>query len=158
MRKIRHDSNVKPTKARPKPQSKMQALSAPRPQANGLQLAIAEARRQKRIDGLLKHTCEVTGTRTDDFAHRIIIQAAGSLVSPRPKDGRDLQLVAGFAAIAEMAPQNATEAMLATQMIAAHEAALMFLSRATAVDQHPDNIDANVLRTTRLMRLFRRLA
>jgi hypothetical protein len=48
--------------------------------------------------------------------------------------------------------------MLATQMIAAHEAALMFLSRATAVDQHPDNIDANVLRTTRLMRLFRRLA
>ena len=32
----------------------------------------------------------------------------------------------------EMAPQNATEAMLAVQMIAANDAALLFLRRATA--------------------------
>src|SRR5215472_442855 len=156
MRKLRHDPIVKLTKTKPKPQSKKQALAVvtPRPQANGLQLAIEEAKSQKRIDGLLKHACKVTGARTGEFAHRIIIQAAGSLVSPRPKDGPDGQLVAGFAAISELAPQNALEAMLATQMIAAPEAALMFLNRATTEGQYPANIDANVLRAIRLTRIF----
>ena len=45
--------------------------------------------------------------------------------------------------------------MLATQMIAANDAALMFLGRATMENQHPEAIDTNVLRATRLMRLFR---
>src|SRR5215472_16562597 len=156
MRKLRHDPIVKLTKTKPKPQSKKQALAVvtPRPQANGLQLAIEEAKSQKRIDGLLKHACKVTGARTGEFAHRIIIQAAGSLVSPRPKDGPDGQLVAGFAAISELAPQNATEAMLATQMIAVNDAALMFINRATIEDQYTEQIDSNVLRATRLMRIF----
>ncbi|HEY4932056.1 MAG TPA: hypothetical protein VII23_10830 [Terriglobales bacterium] len=44
--------------------------------------------------------------------------------------------------------------MLATQMIAANEAALMFLGRATNENQYPEAIDTNVLRATRLMRLF----
>ena len=44
--------------------------------------------------------------------------------------------------------------MLATQMIAANDAALMFLSRATIESQHSGAIDANVHRATRLMRLF----
>ena len=47
-------------------------------------------------------------------------------ISPRPQGGAHDRLVAGFAAIAEMAPRNATEAMLATQMIAVHDAALSF--------------------------------
>jgi hypothetical protein len=58
-----------------------------------------------------------------------------------------------MAAMSEIAPQNATEAMLAAQMIAAHDAALMFLSRATE-SQHQDLIDANVFRATRLMRVY----
>ena len=53
-----------------------------------------------------------------------------------------------------MRPSNATEAMLATQMIAAHDAALMFLMRATLENQTIDGCDANVLRATRPMRLF----
>lgn len=53
-----------------------------------------------------------------------------------------------------MAPQNLTEAMLASQMIATHEAATMFLWRATLNDQGTESIDSNVLRATRLMRLF----
>ena len=40
-------------------------------------------------------------------------------------------------------------------MIAANNAALMFLSRATIENQHPEAIDTNVLRATRLMRVFR---
>jgi len=144
-------------KTRFKPQRKRQALavvaSGLGPETNGLQAAIAEAKTQKRIDGLLKHSCEVTGARTDEFADRIIVQAAGSLVSPRPKSGSDVQAIAGFAAIAEMAPQNATEAMLATQMIAVHEAALLFLKRAPN-DEYHTAADADVLRAVRLMRVF----
>ena len=56
--------------------------------------------------------------------------------------------------MAEMAPQNATEAMLAIQMIAANEAALLFLKRATAEGQAFEGCDANLLRATRLMRVF----
>ena len=40
------------------------------------------------------------------------------------------------------------------QMIAANDASLMFLRRATLNDQHHEAIDANVHRATRLMRLF----
>ena len=47
-----------------------------------------------------------------------------------------------------------TEAMLSVQMIAAHEAALLFLKRATLQDQTMEGSDANVLRATRLMRVF----
>ena len=54
-----------------------------------------------------------------------------------------------------MAPQNATETMLAIQMIAVSDAALMFLKRATLQDQPPEAVDTNVLRATRLMRVFR---
>src|SRR5215471_4575962 len=39
-----------------------------------------------------------------------------------------------------------TEAMLSVQMIAAHEAALLFLKRATLQDQTMEGSDANVLR------------
>jgi len=39
-------------------------------------------------------------------------------------------------------------------MIAAHHAALMFLNRASVEGQYPANIDANVLRASRLMRTF----
>ena len=44
--------------------------------------------------------------------------------------------------------------MLATQMIATNEAALLFLSRATLREQTFEGVDANVLRATRLMRVF----
>lgn len=44
--------------------------------------------------------------------------------------------------------------MLAAQMIACHDAAMNFLCRATAQDQTTDVIDRNVLRATRLMRIF----
>jgi hypothetical protein len=46
------------------------------------------------------------------------------------------------------------EAMLAAQMIATSEAALMFVRRSTAEGQNFEAVDANVLRATRLMRLF----
>jgi hypothetical protein len=92
------------------------------------------------------------GTRTDEIGGRIVKQVACALVWPELKTTNEI-VVKSLAAIAEMAPKNATEAMLAAQMMACHEAGLMFLNRATA-GQYQDAIDANVLRATRLMRVF----
>jgi hypothetical protein len=85
--------------------------------------------------------------------HRIIHQVANAQVWPEPQDESD-QLKKAVTQIREMAPQNATEAMLAVQMIAAHEAALIFNRRSTLGDQATEVIDANVQRATRLMRVF----
>jgi hypothetical protein len=56
--------------------------------------------------------------------------------------------------IAEFQPTNPTEALLAVQMFGVHEAATLLLKRATVEGQTLEGTDANVLRATRLMRLF----
>lgn len=96
---------------------------------------------------------QITGTKSKEAAERIIVQAATSCVWPKPTNETE-HLIKGFTAIAEISPQNSLEAMLATQMIATNEAALMFMSRATAKDQTFEGCDANVMRATRLMRLY----
>jgi hypothetical protein len=105
------------------------------------------------VDEVVRTACEVTGTKRLDAADRFIAQVGYALVWPKPRDTDD-HLVRASAVIAEIAPQNATESMLATQMIAANDAALMFLRRATLDNQYTDAIDSNVLRATRLMRVF----
>jgi len=65
----------------------------------------------------------------------------------------DGALIQAISTMAEIGPQNLTEAMLAAQMIATHETALTFLRRATVDGQSFEGADANVLRATRLMRL-----
>jgi hypothetical protein len=77
---------------------------------------------------------------SDAAAGRLTFQACRALVWP-PADN-DAAIVEGVAAMAELAPQNGIEAMLAVQMIAAHTAALMFLNRATITDQYPETIDS----------------
>jgi hypothetical protein len=56
--------------------------------------------------------------------------------------------------VREMDPKNATEAMLAVQMFGVHNAAVKFLRGAMIEGQTLQGADANVLRATRLMRLF----
>jgi hypothetical protein len=74
-------------------------------------------------------------------------------VWPKPEDQAD-HLIKAIAFIGEVAPQNATEAMLAVQMISTNEAALTFVRRATLENQSAEAIDANVLRASSLMRVF----
>lgn len=105
------------------------------------------------VDEVIKTACKVTGTRSLDAADRLIAQAGSALVWPKPKDTDD-HLIRAYAVMAEMSPRNATEAMLATQMIAVNDAAPMFLQRATLENQSFEGTDANVLRATRLMRVF----
>ena len=116
-------------------------------------IEVKKAAREKLVDRVIENAPKVTGTRTTEMADRIITQVGGALVWPR-EDDASVRILKASAAIAEMAPKNATEAMLATQMIATNEAALSFLNRATLETQHTEAIDANVHRATRLMRLF----
>ena len=116
-------------------------------------IAAQTENRDQILDGLIAKACQLTGTRTHEFADHIIVQVGNALVWPKPK-GELEPLIKAFAAVAEMAPQNATEAMLAAQMIACHDTAMNFLARATAPEQCVDIVDRNVLRATRLMRIF----
>jgi hypothetical protein len=107
--------------------------------------------REKLEEAALPAIKKVTGTQGDEASFRILHQAANALVWPlRQEDA----IINAVSMMAEMAPQNMTEAMLSIQMIAVNEAALMYLSRATLPDQHPHCIDPNVIRATRLMRIF----
>src|SRR5450631_434882 len=136
--------------------SSVRALAIHKPaaeNANSQAAAVRKKTREQLVDGLIARACEVTGVRSKEMADRIIIQVANGLVQPKAQGTHD-HLVKAFAAIAEMAPQSATEAMLGTQMIAANDAALMFLNRATLENQTFEGTDANVLRATRLMRVF----
>jgi len=63
-------------------------------------------------------------------------------------------MIRSEAMLAELQPATATEAMLAAQMVGTQRAAMTFLKRAMNPDQTLAGVDANVLRATRLMRLF----
>ena len=122
------------------------------PEADSRAVVVNKTQEQL-VDELSLITRQATGTQSHDVADRIIEQVTGVHVWPRPKDASD-QVIQAVLTMAEMAPQNATEAMLAVQMIAANDAALLFLRRATADGQTVEGSDGNVLRATRLMRLF----
>jgi hypothetical protein len=128
----------------------VQKASLERPDSG---MAVIERTEEQLIDELAMTVCEATGTHNGDVANRIICQAASAQVWPKPAGEAD-RLINATAVIREMAPQNATEAMLAVQMLATNDAALMFLHRATSEGQPTEVVDANVLRATRLMRLF----
>jgi hypothetical protein len=89
---------------------------------------------------------------TEDFSAHIVMQVARSASWPETVCA-DRQIARSFAAIREIAPQSGPEAMLAAQMIAVNDASLMFLHRATQ-DQYHDAADRDVVRASRLMRIF----
>lgn len=135
-----------------KTDKQIEAPQKPAPESASSQEITVKTREQL-VDEARVVTCRATGTRSYEVAKRIIYQVSNANVWPQPKDTFD-HLVAASASMAEMAPKTFTEAMLAAQMIATNEAAAMFLSRATRNDQSAEVMDANILRATRLMRLF----
>ena len=122
------------------------------PEAESRAVVVSKTQEQL-VEELSMITRQATGTQSHDVAERIIAQVAAAQVWPRPKGASD-QVIQAVLTMAEMAPQNATEAMLAVQMIAANDAALLFLRRATADGQTVEGADADVLRATWLMRVF----
>jgi hypothetical protein len=118
--------------------------------ANELQ----QADRAKLVAKVDEFLCNVTGIKSREVAHQIwsqmmSMQVGGADLTDIQKMNVTLQMMA------ELKPGNATEALLAVQMFGVHEAALVFLKRATGQNQTEDSCDANILRTARLMRLFK---
>jgi len=56
--------------------------------------------------------------------------------------------------LSEMKPESVTEAMLATQMVGVHHAALALLHKAAFSGQNPERVESNIALASRLMRLF----
>ena len=102
---------------------------------------------------LARQLQKATGTAKESTAMLIINQLVAMQVWGR-KDEEVKRALAAIGLIGELQPTNATEALLAVQMFGVHEAALLFLQRATLDGQTMEGSDANVLRATRLMRLF----
>ena len=132
-------------------------IQKPSPEPSDLSTAGAKMTREQVIDALKAIACKATGTSHYDVAERIIFQIENAQVWPMQKE-EDACSVRAVVSMREMAPQNLTEAMLAVQMMATHDAALMFLANATSAGQSPEAVDANVLRVTRLGRLSIQLA
>jgi len=115
--------------------------------------SLIKARNHEEAAQFLKNLCKITGTASESGAELIVNQFMAMQVWHRSRtDGQ--RVIAAAELIAEFEPRNATEALLTVQMFGVHEAALLFLQRATLEGQTFEGNDANVLRATRLMRLF----
>jgi|SRR5580693_4241294 hypothetical protein len=124
-----------------------------KPKNTGNGAALQKTYSSEELAKIREKFCKLTGTTTESGAQRITSQMAAMMVWGR-KNTDEQKAVAALDLIMELAPANATEALLAVQMLGVHEAALLFLQRATAEAQTFEGCDANVLRAARLMRLF----
>ena len=105
------------------------------------------------VHGTLERLSQITGATTKSGQERILLQMASMAAWCRDMT-KEQKVHAAAELIAELEPANLTQAFLAEQMFSVHEAALVFLQRATMEGQTFEGTDANVLRATRLMRLF----
>jgi hypothetical protein len=92
-----------------------------------------------------------TGAQSDEVAGMLLLQAHSL-----PTNGSRTSETAGLSLsmLGEMAPRNATEGMLAVQMMGVHCAGVEFLKRSQLPGQTVEGVDSNVARACRLMRLF----
>ncbi len=109
-------------------------------------------RLEKDVGDTLRKVC---GVKTAEMAHALASQVAQLQVWTRSDPARRVQtLTRATCLLGEIGPKTGPEALLAVQMIGVHEAATTFLRRANVDGQTIDGTDRNVLRATRLMRLF----
>ena len=109
---------------------------------------------QQASDPLIPYLSKLTGVKQFELARNLVRQLGGQYLVSGNWDGSDKSITLAVQTLTELAPQNLTEARLAIQMTGVHEAANNFLRLAMATDQPSQFVDANVLRATRLLRLF----
>lgn len=98
----------------------------------------------------------LSGTANARFAQRLGLQVATCQWLPAElgSEARAEQTTSAVAALKELAPGNAIEGMLATQMVAAHNASLDLLQRAMA-DRQPDRaVEEHTRQYARLSEVF----
>lgn len=117
---------------------------------------LREREEDERILSALEKIKYCSGVKTQSVADRLLLQTAsailphGGLKDRTP--GQRLELA--VSALAEMDPSNATEAMLANQMIAVNDAALMFVSQATLTETSSQQRDDNTERACKFLALY----
>ncbi len=89
----------------------------------------------------------------DRSAAALVAQVVGCQNLTKPGSTVGQMLARSAESMKAMAPQSSTEAMLAAQTIATHEAAMSFLRRA-AISEHIPTIESCALQANRLMRTF----
>jgi len=96
------------------------------------------------------------GCKTSEVAFAILAQVVmfEHLNAETSDDRIDTLMTTATAMLAELEPTNATEALLAAQMIGTQRLAMTFLRSATLEGQTAQGAESHVLRATRLMRLF----
>ena len=103
--------------------------------------------------GQLLMTLDTFGTASPEFAQHSIGRIAAVMRHRGEKLPDDTALNAGLAAVSGIAPQNETEAMLATQMVGVHEVAMEMLTRAKMADTI-DAVERYGALATKLLRTF----
>jgi hypothetical protein len=116
-------------------------------------LELESARKAKFIARIERPAQIACGVESQELGLRLIEQVM-SMQLWSDKKGTVERFAQAIAMLGEMHPKNAQEAMLAVQMTAVHETALVLLKRATLPGQTFEATDANVVRATRLMRVF----
>jgi hypothetical protein len=111
-----------------------------------------EMRRQL-IAEIENHWAKLAGVQGNGVASRLMAQLLSVLKVSRVAGDVDHVIVA-CEVLANLGPKNIFEAMLGVQTVAIHEAAMRFLHAAMREGQTSDSTEANLLRATRLARLF----
>lgn len=112
---------------------------------------------RKQRQAVIARAQRATGVSAQHVAINLAAQAAANpadnYVGGDPEKTREHASIA-IETIEEIKPEGALQSMLVVQMIGVHNTAIKFLMRAADKDQSFEGADANVLRATRLMRLF----
>jgi hypothetical protein len=121
--------------------------------AAGCPIGPANDSSEKRSAAVKKLFCDAVGVTHEPIAEQLISQIANAMNhNAFPSDSE--KITGALAMMQEIKPANVNEALLACQMIGVHHAAMKFLHRATLTEQTFEGTDSNILRATRLMRLY----
>jgi hypothetical protein len=98
----------------------------------------------------------LSGTGNKQLARRLGYQVATCQWLPPElgREGRAAQATSAVAALKELAPANALEGLLATQMVAAHNASLDLLQRAMAAAQPARGVEECTRQYARVSDVF----
>jgi hypothetical protein len=120
-----------------------------KPKATATKAAVQKVRSPEELAEARKR---LIGVSAKSVADLVVTQMASmSLWGAKTNEEKG---VAAIDLLHESQPASVTEAFLSVQMFGVHEAALLFLQRATVSGQTFEGSDANVLRAVRLLRLF----
>lgn len=99
-----------------------------------------------------------TGTENPDLQEQLLVQLSNALLLPDSLDEeqRQSRLQSALACLLAIRPSGAVEGLLATQMVATHEAAMDCLRRAMQDDHNPESRDQNLKHAAKLLGVYTR--